>query len=301
MTTTETVPTIEKPKLLEHKSFPEKTESVVEALRRSQLLFDLKKSGKSTKEAVEIGALSLSESDDLGFSESEKNLLGVISHLGSFVTAQRRADELSDVAKDSRLSSDQRDELKVLKNNDIIPFNHTLKELINTNSSLTKDELDVGLTRLYMKLFYRDDPIVVRADTDGTHDQELIHAISQDAFSGISKTTNGMRHEIASEAMLLAANIDYNHQLSVEQDANGADYLVYVDYRWTYIDIKASQTRAVRALSKRPDSHAVWTGLKPADFTGLYGNQVNGLCIPFDKAKELSGAFVQQIYDVTRR
>lgn len=301
MSLVEIAPTVEKSKNSDQKSFIEKADDVVESLRRSPSLFELKRSGKSTKFAIEATALTLSTSENLGFSESEKNLLGVISHLGSFVTAQRRADEIGDRRDEGRLSSDERNEMNRLKNEDLIPFNHSIKELINTDSSLTKDELDVSLTRLYMRLFYKDDPLVKRAGVDGTRDQPLIKTVSQDALNSISVSTNGMRHEVAAEIMLAAAGIDYDYQVSAEEDAQGADLFVYINNEWTYIDIKASETSARKALAKRSDSHAVWTGLNPSAFTGVKGNQKDGLRLSFDKALEKSDAFVNRIYDVARR
>lgn len=297
----ETEPTIENIELVKQKSFLEKTDAVVESLGRSQSLYELRKSGKSTKEAVEMTALVLSESEDQGYSKSEKNLLGVISHLGSFVTAQRMADEMGHKRDEGRLSQRERNQMNILKDSDLIPFNHAIKELINTDSSLTKDELDVSLTRLYMKLFYRDDPMVKRADTDGIHDQNLIKAVSQDVLISISASTNGMRNEVAAETMLTAAGIEYDYQVSTSEDAQGADLFVYVDNEWIPIDIKASENGAKKALAKRSNSHAVWTGLHPSAFTGAKGDQINGLRLSFDEAVKHADAFVDRIYAVARR
>lgn len=301
MSLAEITSTIEKPKIAEQKSFQEKANDVVESLRRSRSLYELKRSGKSTKAAIESTALTLSTSEDLGFSESEKSLLGVISHLGSFVTAQRRADEMGNRRDEGRLSQSERNEMNRLKNEDLIPFNHSIKELINTDSSLTKDELDANMTRLYMRLFYKDDPLVKRADTDGTQDQNLIKTVSQDALNSISVSTNGMRHEVAAESMLTAAAIEYDYQVDPEEDAQGADLFVYINNEWTYIDIKASETSARKALAKRSDSHAVWTGLNPSAFTGAKGTQKNGLRLSYEEAMSHADAFVDRIYDVAHR
>jgi len=301
MSLAEITPTIEKPKLVEQKSFVERTDDVVESLRRNPSLFELKRSGKSTKEAIETTASILSTYEDLGYSESEKNILGVISHLGSFVTAQRRADEMGDRRDEGRMSIADRNEMARLKNNDLIPFNHAIKELIDTDSSLTKDELDASLTRLYMRLFYKEDPLVKKADSDGTHDQNLIKAVSQDALTSISVSTNGMRHEVAAESMLAAAGIDYDYQVSAEEDAQGADLFVYLNREWVYIDIKASEMSAKKALAKRSDSHAVWTGLTQSSFDGAKGNQKNGLRLSYAQAQNYSNDFVNRIFDVAHR
>jgi len=301
MSLAEITTTIERPKLVKQESFIERTDNVVELLRQSPSLFELKRNGASTTEAIETTALSLSDSDDQGFSESQKNILGVIGHLGSFVTAQRRADEMGNKRDEGRLSFEERAELSQLKNNDLIPFNHAIKELIDTDSSLTKDELDTSLARLYMRLFYKDDPIVHQAGPDSVRDKELISSVSKDALNSISISTNGMRHEVAAESMLAAAGIDYDYQVSAEEDAQGADLFIYLDAQWVHIDVKSSETSARKALEKRSDSHAVWTGLHPSAFTGARGNQKNGLRLSFDEARNHADAFVDRIYSVAQR
>jgi len=301
MSLAETAPTIERQKPDSHVLFMQKTDEVVESLKRTPSLFELKRSGATTKEAVEYTALTLSDSEDLGYSESQKNILGVIGHLGSFVTAQRRADELGSKRNEGQLNQDERSEMDYLKNYDLIPFNHAIKDLINTDSSLTKDQLDVSLARLYMKLFYKDDPVVTQADTDGIHDLNFRTAVSKDALNSISISTNGMRHEVAAESMLAVAGIDCDYHTSAQEDAKGADLFVYINDKWTYIDIKSSELSADKALAKRGDSHAVWTGLNPSSFTGAKDDQVNGIRLSDNEARKHADAFAKRIYAVAHR
>jgi hypothetical protein len=302
MSLAELAPSIETSRPQEQKSFLEKADNLVEVLRRDQSLFELKRSGKSTKEAIETTSLNLSESEDQGFSESEKNLFRVIGHLGSYITSQRRVDQLGDKRDEGyRLNDREHAEFQQLRNKDLIPFNHAIKELIDTDSGLTKNELDASLARLYMRLFYRDDPLVMRDEARGVQDHSLAKAISSEALTSISVSSNGMRHEVAAESMLAAGGIDYDYNVNTEEDATGADMFVYIDGKWEYIDIKASEMSAKNALAKRRSSHAVWTGLHQSNFTGAKGNQVNGLRISFDEALKHSDAFVRRIRAVAHR
>ncbi len=300
MSTIETASPIEK-KVSEKKSFLEKADDAVDILRRNRSLFELKRSGATTKQAIETTALDLSESDDQNLTESEKNLFGVIAHLGSFVTSDRVIEEIIEESEGQRLSRDDYDEVAYRKTHDLIPFNHALKELINTDSSSTKDQLDAGLTRLYMRLYYPDDPLVRQADVYDMHDQKLMRQISGDVLARISNNSNGMRHEIAAESMLAALGYHYEYEISPEEDSHGIDMYVYIDDAWVSIDVKSTQMSAEKELTKRKKSHAVWTGLEQADFKGAKGDQVNGTRIPFDIAYSHADSFVNRIRAVAQR
>ena len=301
MTTIEVSKPIERQIATEHKPFSEKSNAMVEVLRRDKSLFEMKKAGYSTKDAVEATALKLAAAEGSEHSQSEKNLLNVIGHLGSFVIASRRADDLSNEAKDGYLSYDDRDELKNLKLNTLIPFNHSIKELINTDSTMTKSELDANLARLYMRMFSNDDPIVINErDSEGVA-QSTLEYVSKDALNSVSVITNGMRHEIAAETMLSAAGYEFDYNVSAQEDARGADLFVYLETGWTYIDIKASEAAASKALSQRANSHAVWTGLRPSDFDGAKGSQTDAMRISFEEANSQADAFLARIYNVAQR
>ena len=285
----------------EQKSFIQKSDEVIDSLRRNKNLFELKKSGLSTKDAIETTALDIAASEGLGYTDSEKNILGVIGHLGSFVIGQKRASEISVQRENSYLNQEVRKELRELKVNTLIPFNHAIKELINTDSSLSKDVLDANLTRLYMRLFSSDDPLVVKATERGSLDQSVLGVVSRDALQQISVATNGMRHEIAAETILTAAGYSYDYNVNTNEDAQGADLFVYLESGWTHIDIKASEASANKALLSHRNSHAVWTGLNPSKFDGAKGDQSNALRVSFDTALESADGFIQRIYDVSQR
>jgi hypothetical protein len=297
----EIAPSVERTKNIEKKPFLEKADDAINVLRQNRSLFEMKRSGATTTQAIETTALSLAESEDQNLSQSEKNLFGVIGHLGSYVVGERIIEEITEENSQGQMSRSEYEEMKYIKINNLIPFNHALKELINTDSSLTKDELDAGLTRLYMRLFYSDDPMVKYADRHNTHDQKLVREVSRDTLERISVSSNGMRHEIAAESMLAAAGYHCEYEVSTEEDSSGVDMYAYVDGEWVAVDIKASAISANNALTKRKRSHAVWTGLEQSDFKGAKGDQINGLRIPFDIALDHANDFVDRIRSVAHR
>lgn len=65
-----------------------------------------------------------------------------------------------------------------------------------------------------------------------------------------------MRHELAAESLLSAAGINYDYQITADQDSAGTDLMVEIDDQWHSIDTKASQTAEDRAHEKSSRSHA---------------------------------------------
>lgn len=222
-------------------------------------------------------------------------LLETISLLGGFVQAAVRLDRFDELKKAGLLTPEQKQESIVLKQEFVIPFNHSVKGLIDTNPLLSYTGLVRGLTDVYTKLYSHHDALLLD-DTDTTEEVDV-----NNALSAIQRRVNGMRHEMAAETLLTAAGIDYDYKTSIEDDVNGKDLFVFIDGKWEHIDIKASIASEQRAHELHPSSRAVWTGLSPRDFTGIQGDSPNSLSISYDVAIGKGDEFVKRIRDVLQR
>lgn len=248
---------------------------------------------QATATAFRIAADAASLDKENGLSQADRSLLKVTGQLGVFAEAR---EELGHIYADDGLypTARERQIAKNLKEAYLIPFNHALKDLINTHPNADFRSMTSALAGAHNMIFSSHTAI---------DPSELVHAEKPqpvDVARGIEDCLNGMRHEVAAETMLAAAGIDYDYNISVEEDATGTDLLVHRN-KWEGVDTKASQSSALRAQGKHPLSRAVWTGLTPADFTGQKGVDRNTLSIPFSVAEEKCDTFVTAIDTMVER
>lgn len=219
---------------------------------------------------------------------SDYNLLVATEQLGRFIEATSELNNIRNTINYEfrRPNNDEKKYINWLKEEQIIPFNHTIKEIINTDSSFTIGGLSGALTQTYVGLYGRHK---VLSESIG------YEINSSEVMKELRNIIDGMRHEVAAETLLAAANIDYDYEVSATEDRTGVDLFVIIDGQRHSIDIKRSQMAEARVLEKHPHSHAVWTGLKEKDFTGAKGDKTSSLTIPFETARIKSAAFVDRI------
>lgn len=227
-----------------------------------------------------------------GFSEAERSFMKVASLLGSFVDASLEKSYTTRNLDDVQPSKKQREHLRNLTSDHLIPFNHSLKEFINQNPDLNIDLVSSMFLDIYAE-HYDDKNLFNGASRDKITTRDLNEAEYQ-----ISSALRGMRAEMAVETILSAAGVDYNFETTVEDDHKGADIFVIIDGQPERVDIKSSLTGQHKAHEKWNGSRAVGLDLSESDYSGTKGLLNSCLTIPFSKAKEVAPEFVERMKEI---
>lgn len=239
----------------------------------------------------------LADNPDAPLDQFERSTLSIVSHLGDFVRASQTLVQLESY---SDLTHQEKDQVRTLKEQEVIPFNGSIKELINDNPNMNANALAFNLANAYDYLFSQYDPSYPE-ESRANGEMSL-----DDATRMFQNRIYGMRHELAGETILAAAGVDYDTRVGAQDDRAGNDLFVNFDGEWFGIDFKGTITGEQAAHLKHADylrkhpgqtkvCHAVWTGLKNADFTGTRGDQHNAVSIPFDTAHKQAALFLKRI------
>lgn len=178
-----------------------------------------------------------------GYKSPEATRFQVISQLDEFYKAQIALNKLREQkSRGHHVSHD----LKLPHLTKLAKFNHALKEMIDTDSSLKFDETLAFLSRMYA----------------GSHKNENLEDFEQELYW----VMNGMRHELGAEQIVGTLGYDYDLP-TIDDDLGGADIIVYVDGSVVPLDIKSNMhlVHKVRAESRHPDQ-IVWSCLHDRDF-----------------------------------
>jgi len=239
-------------------------------------------------------------------SESDKTALHVVAELGRFIEAQHelRRDQATQrhqaSQRDPAAQRDQRDitereRIRHLKLEYVIPYNHIIKEFVNNHPNDNIEAVSSALASTYQFIYGRYHCLPA-SETHST-----TRPTQRDVYNSIKNSLDGMRHEVATEGLLQAANLDYDYNITADEDANGADIFVQLNGRREAVDIKASESAVARSQQDYRFSQAVWTGLTKEDFTGLYGTATNALSIPYDTVITKADAFAGGVKTMVRR
>lgn len=280
---------------IKQETFANKSRKLVMSLEPSGLYQNLvNQDGLSHSEAISRSAELISANEKIKISEADRAILGSFSLLGRFIDASQKLEEMKEHGERSGLSGDDKQYIRRLKQDHVIPFNHSLKEVINTSPNTSIDEASAIFAQLYGEYYSDEDNL----HPGGKYKQKPEHAIisNPDAMHKVKESLNGMRHEIAAESLLTAAGLEFEWRISAEDDAKGIDLLVFINGKWTPIDIKASEMAAQFSLNKGYGNHPVATGLNPIDFTGMSGKERNALGISYGTAEAKQETFVRNIY-----
>lgn len=245
--------------------------------------------GASHPDAFRQTAHSVAEQKGDNLTDADRTLLHITADLGVFVQAEQELRLIGANAENRYLDADEKQVMQHLKREYAIPFNHHLKEFINTHPNDDIRTVSSALTNAYGTIFGRYS-CIDRSDLIYGQNPE-----PREAHESVQAALDGMRHEIAAESLLEAADYSYDFKVSNEEDARGADLFVYLESGWEAIDIKASQASVARAQGKNRFSRAVWTGLDWGDFTGLRGTGHGMLSIPYATALAKSDQFITNI------
>lgn len=256
-------------------------------------------SGKAFSQA----ALEIVEKERLKKEEGSSKIetkdidtLEVLAHLGGFVQAQQEIDALASQENlTGYLNPNDKQRRHQLKNEYLIPFNHSLKKYINSHPNDGLRESTAALATTYSAHFMFDDNLGGTKVIPTPPEAEDIHRYTDAAL-------RGMRSELAAESLLSAAGYHYEYHVSTEEDAHGTDLYVYMNDDWESVDIKSSITATERSRTKAYEngfwSRAVWTGLRDGDFTGISGDRPGALSIPYEIAELKAPQFIQSIYEM---
>lgn len=245
--------------------------------------------GKSQADAFRKVAHDVTSRENSGLSEADRSLLRITGELGVYVQAEHELTQIHDGAETRPLDADEKWVAANLKREYAISFNHHLKDFVNTHPNDDIRTVSSALTNAYGTIFSRYQCI---------DNKEMIYQQTpqpREVFEYIQGSIDGMRQEVAGETLLEAADYSYDHRVSSEEDARGADLFVYLESGWEAVDIKASQLSAAKAHTKNRFSRAVWTGLDWGDFTGQKGTGHGMLSIPFATAEAKCDQFIANI------
>jgi hypothetical protein len=269
-------------------------ETALHTVLKSPVFVEKRSGGLPGVIAFSEAAATLAQSPE-DMDDFDRSVLSITSQLGLYVDAQQELKTLQEERRRLKQSGEGYPEsLKIriqeLKRNYLIPFNRTVKELINNNPSLPMDALTKNIGVAYQGIY---------SHYNSLHPQQPPEEFSKvpldSVLYDIEDCINGMRHEIAAESLLTAAGVEYDYNVSEAQDEKGRDIFVKLHGKWIGTDIKASINSEVNAHQTLYSSRAVWTGLKPQDFTGVKNNAPDSVSIPFTTAQEHADAFVERI------
>ena len=234
------------------------------------------------------GADALVNDRDAQLEPFEREMISLSARLGSFIHAGIKLDDLR---YGGRLTSEELTIMTQIKLKEIIPFNHAIKDLINRFPEVNATDLADNLTAADAKIFSRYNP--AHPGSPNNHHEASKSSIAYE----FTATINGMRHEAAAEKLLIAADIDYDYRVSVEEDSQGNDLFVFIDGDWVGIDIKASYNAEARAYQRHRNSRAVWTTLDNDDFRGPNDDTHDSVSISYETSQEHALAFGKRVHE----
>lgn len=173
----------------------------------------------------------------------------------------------------------------------VIESNYAVKEFIKQHPSASFDEVASTMAQASG----------IAGEPDSEHDKRVWHIVRT--------RLNGMRHELAAEAVFSAVPGLVFHAVSDEKDAekrlalerSGVDYIIELNGQVIEVDIKANlkgaETGSLRLLQKQQGpipKIALWSQLGWNDFDG-------GLTVSASLAAEKSDAMVREIYARLRK
>lgn len=205
-------------------------------------------------------AASLTNEHDYRTPEGDK--FDVISRLGDFVDNSAKLQELSE--------SHARFERKKPYLEGVIEFNHALRAMIDSDPNRSLPEIGNFLANMYTATY--------QPNTDPTVWPNKLNYFNQQ----LSAVLIGMRHEIAAEQIIGTMNdVEYDTDVTNEEEMNGADGFVTMNGLTFPVDIKASLQAVERARQKSPTpENIIHSGVRNEDFAH------NGFRIPYDTALE---------------
>lgn len=233
-------------------------------------------------------------------SSPDKALIDVIGQLGIFIEAKQEHDAIAYGGDSRYLGRDDKDQLRSLKEAHLIPFNHSVKELINTHPEANMRDVATNLTRAHAALFSKHSNL---HPSQRKHPEDIVQP--KDVAYTLEAVINGMRHEVAGEALIDAAGYTFDHDVSVAQDRRGNDGFITTELNGRTIqipiDFKASAAAAEKSQQEHSYSKAVWTGLAWEDFTGRKGHNPGALSVPYATIQKNADAFMDRVFKVYAR
>lgn len=233
---------------------------------------DLDERRRVINRAITKSARFLAESatKDSGYRTPEGHRFALIAQLEPFYRAQKALNKIRQQEQEGvRVSFSK----KRYYRNEVIEFNHTLKDVIDSHPSLSFNELLTFVTRMYQGANPNQNI------TDFTHEVRL--------------AMNGMRHEIGATQIIGALGLEYD-ETDNEQEMKGQDLIVYINGQPVPIDIKASPATVeiARQKSLYPD-HIIWSHIEDYEFDG-------GFRIPYELAQQKGPAMMRDLNQAAR-
>ncbi len=296
--TTESLATPEKDANKTERTVDVRVGTFLQSIAKSPDYANSRRSGIPQSEAFIIAADSFINNEENELSNADRLLFTLVKDVGSFVEADAALTKSKEETegRGKKATVNQIHYRRGLKKAHLIPFNHTIKSLIDEDSGLPIKGLSLTLARSYGTVFGKSQVFNKGAQRD---EKDILKL--GDVAQKIETAVDGMRHEIAAETMLSTLGVEYNYNTTVDDDSKGIDLKVLIDGRFEKIDLKKSLTAEQKAHQERPTSHAVWSGLEYSDFKGMKNDTPGALAISYDRAAEKAPQFYERILQVLGR
>lgn len=214
--------------------------------------------------AVATGALSIAKKleTEKGPYDLDANLYALVGNLNSFYESVKQLENLTkDYGSPRQMPLDKRRSFYESKQ-DVIEFNHTLHEVINSGASK----------------FGFNDLLVFMTNA---HTASAGPETTKDFYDKARDRLIGMRNEMAFEQVLIYSGIEYELGDTV-QDATGGDFVI----EGRPIDVKASEMSAKSAREKAArhgydPSGIIWSHIDFDDYQGQ-------LTLPYERVPDIA-------------
>lgn len=188
--------------------------------------------GSLTRKLIQEAATEISA--DNKSTQMDKNIAGIYQTLPGFLQAET-------LLHKSYLPDGQYEKLRLNR----VLFNESLKNIIDTDPKTTVEELHRYTTDTALTYGYKGSELDFISEATDT-------------------TIQGMRHELALEAVLYRIGYDVE-ETTPQDDLHGIDYRIQrEDGTKISIDVKASETAAARSIQKSEEWHRNNGTTKPA-------------------------------------
>ena len=199
--------------------------------------------------AIRLAAHVLKNEQESGYMSLEGHKMNITGQLTTFYESLNELRML----KENRAKYHE----KIPARRKVAEFNHAVKDMIDSNSTLTFNEVKTFILSMNQAINGRQ-------------------ASGPELEYEVSSLLVGMSHEIAFEQMLgFMPGVEYE-EATIDDDLHGADFLVSIDNSpMTPIDVKASQSAVRHKKAKAAENGytangAVWSHIDNKDFNGSF-------------------------------
>lgn len=233
---------------------------------------DLDERRRAINRAITKSARFLAESatKDSGYRTPEGDRFALIAQLEPFYRAQKALNKIRQQEQEGARVPYSK---KRYYRNEVLEFNHALKNVIDSHAHLSFNDLLAFMARMY----------------EGANPKQNVADFTHE----VRIAMDGMRHEIGATQIIGALGLEYD-ETDNEQEMKGQDLIVYISGKPVPIDIKASPTAVEIARQKSPHpDRIIWSHIENHEFNG-------GFRIPYELAQQKGPAMMRDLNKAAR-